>query len=244
MGSRRRLRRGVLSAPPAGCSSKLVYQGSWRERLMGGAPATLVQLVLVVLFVTPGVTYQLVRERRRGSKPGEQDVTQRVLRALIASAILDAIYVLLIGPQLISLFEIGRGWGGLREHSRAAAALILGLVFAVPAVTAWVLSEIERRRLRSSYRSTPTAWDHAFRDCPPSFVRIRLKDGSWIGGWYGSKSYASSFPHPPELFLERSYRMRSDGGFSAEVARSAGMYVKCTEIDFFEILTNSSSGGL
>ncbi|WP_078988020.1 DUF6338 family protein [Streptomyces sp. XY332] len=211
---------------------------------MGGAPATLVQLALIVLFIAPGVTYQLLRERRRGSKPGEQDIAQRVLRALIASVVLDAIYVLLIGPELINLFEAGRGWDGLHQHSRSAAALILGLVFAVPTGAAWGVSELERRRLRSSYRSTPTAWDHAFRDCPPSFVRIRLKDGSWVGGWYGSKSYATSFPHPPELFLERSYRMKSDGSFSAEVTRSMGMYVKCTEIDFFEILANSESGGV
>ncbi|MEU9007770.1 DUF6338 family protein [Streptomyces sp. NPDC048551] len=210
---------------------------------MGGAPATLVQLALIVLFVAPGVTYQLLRERRRGSTPGEQDVSQRVLRALIASVVLNAIYVLLIGPQLINLFGIGQGWDGLRQHPRPAAALILGLVFAVPAGAAWGFSEFERRRLRGSYRSTPTAWDHAFRDCPPSFVRVRLKDGSWVGGWYGPKSYATSFPHSPELFLERSYRMKSDGGFSSDVARSMGMYIKCADIDFFEILANSDNGG-
>ncbi|WP_436841906.1 DUF6338 family protein [Streptomyces bobili] len=30
----------------------------------------------------------------------------------------------------------------------------------------------------------------------PCFIRARLKSGSWVGGWYGAGSYASSHPVP------------------------------------------------
>lgn len=61
------------------------------------APATAVQLALLVLLVLPGTTYQFVRERRRGPVPGERDLGERVLRAIVASIALDALYVVAAG---------------------------------------------------------------------------------------------------------------------------------------------------
>lgn len=60
-------------------------------------PATVVQLALLVLLVLPGITYQFVRERRRGPVPGERDLGERVLRAIVASIALDALYVVVAG---------------------------------------------------------------------------------------------------------------------------------------------------
>ncbi|WP_435972096.1 DUF6338 family protein [Streptomyces sp. Qhu_M48] len=208
---------------------------------MGGAPATVAHLALVILVIAPGITYQLLRERWRGAMPGEQDIAQRVLRALVASVALDAVYALVIGPHLLEFAGPGDVWTVFREHLRATGAAVLGLVFAIPAAAAWCVSRLERRRLRGTYRSTPTAWDHMFRDCPPSFVRARLKDGTWVGGWYGSRSYAAFYPHPPGLFLERSYRMKADGTFSSEITRSAGIYVDGANIDILELLTNAAT---
>lgn len=63
------------------------------------APATVVQLALLVLLVLPGITYQFVRERRRGPVPGERDLGERVLRAIVASIALDALYVVVAGRR-------------------------------------------------------------------------------------------------------------------------------------------------
>src|SRR5437879_3142672 len=78
---------------------------------MAETPSTLQQIILLVLFVLPGISYQFVRERMRGPVPGERDLSERVLRALTASIVLDTIYVLVAGPELLHMVKSsGRPW--------------------------------------------------------------------------------------------------------------------------------------
>jgi hypothetical protein len=67
-------------------------------------------------------------------------------------------------------------------------------------------------------------------------VRVRLKDGTWLGGWYGSRSYATSYPEPSELFLESAWRMNSDGSFADRVERTAGLYIRAADADVVELI--------
>lgn len=135
-------------------------------------PSTVTQLVLVVVCVLPGVTYQFVRERARGPVPGETDLGHRLLRALTASIVLDGVYLAVLGRNLVEMLRPDRFPG----DPRGTALYALVLLFGVPASSAAVLSWRERRRLRGRFRATPTAWDHMFRDRGPSYVRARLKD--------------------------------------------------------------------
>ncbi|MEU0166168.1 DUF6338 family protein [Streptomyces iakyrus] len=195
-------------------------------------PSSVTQLVLVVVALLPGVVYQFVRENRRGPVPGETDLGHRLLRALTASIVLDGLYFAVLGGELARLLRPE----SFPERTREAALYALLLLFALPALGALALSWSERRRLRGRYRRTPTAWDHMFRDRGGAFVRVRLKDGTWVGGWYGGKSYASSYPQGPELYLESSYRMAADGSFLARVESTRGLYVRGEDIDILELL--------
>lgn len=49
-------------------------------------------LVIVLLFVLPGVVYQTTRTRLQGPHAEEQDNTGRLMRALTASTVLIGIY--------------------------------------------------------------------------------------------------------------------------------------------------------
>ncbi|MDT0268241.1 DUF6338 family protein [Streptomyces sp. DSM 44915] len=206
---------------------------------MGQSPSTVVQLALLALAVLPGAVYQFLRERFRGPVPGERELGERVLRALVASILLDAVYALLAGPALLRLLRgaDGRGWDGVLERPRMAGLWALVLLIAVPALAAGLVSWRERRRWAARFQGTPTAWDHMFRARGSCFVRIRLKDGRWVGGWYGGRSYASSYPHPPEIFLESAWRMRADGGFERRVAHTAGLRVLGEDMDVLEFLS-------
>lgn len=53
---------------------------------------------------------------------------------------------------------------------------------------------------------------------------------------YAPHSYATSYPQPPELYLEESWRMRTDGSFAEPVIHSAGLYVKASDFDVLELL--------
>lgn len=205
---------------------------------MGQAPSTVVQAVLLVLFVVPGVTYQFLRERMRGPVAGERNMGERILRALLASIVLDALYAIVAGPALIRLARGGKekGWDGLVQHPRLIGLLALLLFVAVPAAAAFAVSAWQRRRLPTRYDAGATAWDHMFRHRGSCFVRARLKDGSWVGGWYGSKSYATSYPEPAELYLESAWRMKPDGSFADRVAGTAGLHVRAADVDVVELI--------
>lgn len=143
------------------------------------APATVVQLALLVLLVLPGVTYQFVRERRRGPVPGERDLGERVLRAIVASIALDALYAVVAGPALVRLARgADGGWDGFVERPRVVGFVAVVLFLVVPAVAAVTVSLVDRQRRKARFLRTPGAWDHAFRDREPCFVRVRLKDGN------------------------------------------------------------------
>jgi len=204
-----------------------------------GTPSTVLQVALLALFVLPGITYQFLRERWRGPVPGERDLSERVLRSIAASILLNLLYLIVAGPALVRLARrIGtQGWQGLTEDARQAGLLGLLLFVVVPAAAAGGVTWWQRRKLRSArYRSTPTAWDRMFENRGSCFVRVRLKDGAWAGGWYGSRSYASSYPQPPEVFLQSAWVMDPDGRFVRPIARSAGLHVRGADIDLLELL--------
>jgi hypothetical protein len=205
---------------------------------VGQAPSTVVQLVLLVLLVLPGITYQFLRERWRGPVPGERDFGERVLRAVVASIALDVAYLIVAGPALLRLArgDGASGWSGFVEQPRLIGLVAALLFLVVPAAGAAVLSWVERRRLKSTFRATPTAWDHAFHDREPCFVRVRLKDGNWAGGWYGNRSYASSYPHPAELYLESARVMSHDGEFGVRVPGTDGLRLRAEDFDVLEFV--------
>ncbi|MGW1272456.1 DUF6338 family protein [Streptomyces sp. NPDC002491] len=205
---------------------------------MGGAPSTVAQLALLVVVVLPGVTYQLLREQQRGPSPGERDLSERVLRALAASVALNSVYAVTLGPWLVHFYGKNASVSALTSHLRPTGFLSLVLIFVVPAIAALGVSFVERRALQGNYVSTPTAWDHIFRDCPPSFIRARLKDGVWVGGWYGGQSFATSYPHPPEIFLELEWKLDADGRFLEKVEKTQGVHLRRDDIDILEILEN------
>src|SRR2546423_323160 len=44
----------------------------------------------------------------------------------------------------------------------------------------------------------PRAWDFLFSSRPAAAVRLKLKDGGWLGGFFGADSYASGYPEEPQ----------------------------------------------
>ncbi|MEV0971369.1 DUF6338 family protein [Microtetraspora glauca] len=220
----------------------LYVNGSLRyleEKLVvSQTPAAFVQVVLVACFVLPGVVYQFLRERFRGPLPGHRDLGERVLRAVVATIVLDALYVIIFGPVLaMPLRKRSDEWlTAFASNPRSFALVGLLLLVGIPAVAALGFSFLESRRRKSAYLPTPTSWDYAFANRRAGFVRARLKSGRWIGGWYGYNSHASAYPQTPDLFLELGCEMTSDGEFAREVEGSSGLYVQLNEIEVLEFV--------
>jgi hypothetical protein len=209
--------------------------GWWR---VAETASTVQQIVLLVLFVLPGVSYQFVRERMRGPVPGERDLSERVLRALTASIALDAFYLIAAGPALVHLIRpAARPWfSTAAAEPRQAAATALALFILIPAGAAWLVGLVERRRHPSRFDPVPTAWDSTFRGRSACFVRARLKSGAWVGGWYGRRSRASAYPNTADLYLESAYEMGSDGSFGPRAQATGGLYIRMDDIEVLEFV--------
>ena len=106
----------------------------------------------------------------------------------------------------------------------------IALAFAVNALLRW-------KRMRPWIRHPlPTAWDYLFERLPNGWVLIRLKSGLLIGGLIGANSFASSFPHRRDLYVEQTWKLNEDGGFEAAVPQSRGVIVSmddCETLEFF-----------
>ncbi|MGB8385573.1 MAG: DUF6338 family protein [Dermatophilaceae bacterium] len=208
-------------------------------------PSTPAQLLITLVLVLPGFVYQETRIRLRGRAPGEQELTSRLLRAIAWSLGFALGYALLMGPQL---GEAIRDPPTLLADPRRAAVLGLLLGLGVPALVATLPSLIPEgwewphrlQALRPSqltrYDSTPSAWDRAFKDAGPCFVRVRMKDGTWFAGYYGRLSYASSFPDSRSLFLEASFKVGDDGLICDPVTGTVGAVIDCSEATLVEFL--------
>ena len=205
---------------------------------MGQTASTVQQLVLLVLFILPGISYQFVRERMRGPVPGERDLSERMLRALTASIVLNAIYLIAAGPQIVHMIKpVGRPWfTAAAANPRQTAALGLALLLVIPSTGALVVGLIEIRRHPSRFDPIPTAWDSIFRERSAGFVRARLKSGTWVGGWYGRRSRASGYPNPADLYLESAYQMGSDGSFGPRVTATGGLYLRIDDVQVLEFV--------
>ncbi len=86
----------------------------------------------------------------------------------------------------------------------------------------------------------PRAWDDLFWRGPALVVRLKLKDGEWIGGLFGDKSYASGYPEPQDILLELAYKVLDDGTFAQGdkpedfVPLGSSILISWTEVQFLE----------
>ena len=85
-------------------------------------------------------------------------------------------------------------------------------------------------------RPRPSSWDVAFEGASIGFVRVRMADGTWVAGYYGPNSYASSHPDARNLFLELAYEVDITGKIGDAITSSAGLVIDCTNALVVELL--------
>lgn len=220
-----------------------------------GIPGTGGQLLVLVLFILPGSVFQASRSRLRGPNPADQDATTKILRALAVSTGLNALYLALLGDKLLKPLQ-SRSVPALERavDPKLAGCWALTLLFAVPMLLAgldywrtrweWVKkAQKAMPGLRLAYDPTPRAWDYAFTDISPCYVRVQSADGRWAGGWFAEASFAASYPEPLELYIEEAFLMGEDGTFVAPQPGSRGMYVRCDDARVVEFLAGGESAG-
>jgi hypothetical protein len=213
-------------------------------------PSSVTQLLVLLVLVVPGFVYQAVRIRIVGRKPGDTDLPTRVLRAIVISTVFALIYLFAFGPEITTTAQ---AQAELAEHPRRSALLGFVAAFIVPTLSAILLnrSQIDLKLNRAffkhpiktiraeewtRYDPRPSSWDVAFEGAGVGFVRVRMADGTWVAGYYGANSYASSHPDARNLFLELAYEVDSTGKIGEPITSSAGLVIDCTNALVVELL--------
>lgn len=80
----------------------------------------------------------------------------------------------------------------------------------------------------------PKAWDYFFGKRKACWVIVTLKSGRVIGGYYGTESFASSFPHEEDLYLELLCNMTPDGRLSGITSLTFGGIIRMEEVELLE----------
>lgn len=81
----------------------------------------------------------------------------------------------------------------------------------------------------------PTAWDFFFDIRDPAFVLVHLNSGSLIGGYWGGKSYAGSFPNDGDIYLEAVYEVDENGEFGGPMPHTKGVLLRKEEYTYLEL---------
>ncbi|MEU0094547.1 DUF6338 family protein [Kribbella sp. NPDC006257] len=206
-------------------------------------PSTSTQLLILLLFVVPGFVYQGARINMRGRRPADVEFSTRLITAMVTSAVFGLLYLAIAGSLLV---EAANGEGWLISHPRLGALIALVAMFGIPAAVALVdLSEARLWRkltARASYDVTPTAWDKAFQEGQECFVRILTANNKWIAGYYGTSSYASSFPEKHEVYLEWGFEIDENGRIGKAMPDSYGLVVQCDGAVLIEMLAPGTPG--
>jgi uncharacterized protein DUF6338 len=215
------------------------------------------QALTLLLAVVPGFIYQGTRSHLRGPSPDERETSVRVIRALAVSAFLALLYVAVLGHGITD--AVTHPSAQLKDQPRTAAWEMIGLVFGVPIVAAFcvhlasvfsvsdritelVYKIIGKSEKISPYDPTPTAWDYAGNYVRKGYVRVLTKDGTFLGGYLGEKSYLTGYPEPHELFLEQAWVMNDTGEFLYAAAGKTGAWIRCDDAQLVQFVEQNADG--
>jgi hypothetical protein len=200
-------------------------------------------LLALALALVPGALYVWAYERQAGGKTIR--FSDRVLRFVGGSALFHA----LLAP--LTYWVWSELWPRARDGDPLPwTAWLLALAYVlVPIVTgAYVGARVQRgaswTALLTGPQPAPRAWDYLFHHRSDGWIRLRLKSGEWIGGAFadanGRRSYAASYPEPPDLYLAAGVRVDPETGEfvvnddgDIELL-SGGLLVSWEEVEYLE----------
>lgn len=200
-------------------------------------PSTFVALAVTALAVLPGGLYTWAFERDVGRWGA--GVADRVLRLIGVSAAFLAVLAwpaYLLWTNYLHRPEVVDGRVVGYRNLVFEGAILPWWLFLVPVayvalpIAAGLLAGAAVRKRREGASAlwrlmalaaagrdpAPRAWDHVFLAAPAAVVRIRLREGGWVGGRFGERSYAAGYREAPEdLYLQETYLIDEDGNFTA-----------------------------
>jgi len=126
-------------------------------------------------------------------------------------------------PENITLQNSDLAFGAYLLVFPIICAIALNMLLHVLEKRKWILAR------------APTAWDHVFRRSKSYWVVVHLNDGRRIGGYFSKRSYASSYPEPGHVYLEKLWKVNEDGAFGETVEQSEGLLLRPSDYQMVEL---------
>jgi hypothetical protein len=205
-------------------------------RLLRALAASLVLVSVYLMALGPTMVRAL----------GDGTDTREWLTAHPRVAGLLALLLLFVIPAVGAIIAARRWlWGervaerrdrGLLAQDRSFGASRVGR--ALNRVLGLVASRTEGRRgLRFDPTATACDWavDHAANGT--GFVRVLGNNHEWKGGAFSGRSYFTSYPESPAIFVEQAWQLDDTGQFLAEQEGTRGAWIPCTAALTVEFLS-------
>jgi hypothetical protein len=218
-------------------------------------------LLLFILAFLPGAAYTWAFERQIGSFG--VSFADRSLRFIGSSVV----FHLLFAPAEYAVFRVAFADGRpIRLGEFLIVWLAAVLLVVLPHLTGAVLGGLYRTRSRRGehwrwirrhlsrdgedrllrfalgHEPAPRAWDHLFSDRTSAYVRVQLRDGTWVAGRFADRSYAGGYPNPTDLLLEDAWQVDQEGGALVDdVGLGYPVYIAAGEFVLLERLPERST---
>lgn len=193
---------------------------------------TIEAVLLAIAFLVPGfiLSSVLAMTFRRRSKSASDLTLQYLALSCVNGGLWSWLTVLIVHGGWLTRFPV------------VSSLLVFVVLFVSPiglGLLAVGLSRKEAvRGLLSAFgfkvhRFIPTAWDFKFEQEQPSWVIVRLKDGSTVFGFWGSQSFAGDEAGDRDLYLEAAFTP-GDSGHWKPVEDTGGILITAGEIATIE----------
>lgn len=106
------------------------------------------------------------------------------------------------------------------------------VLFVSPVLISYLWVKVRVKKL--SLHPIQKPWDYVFSRRQRYWIIVTLKSGEKVGGLYDSKSFASSYPAPEQIFLQNSYIINKYKCLEREKEGSAGILILSSEIIYLE----------
>jgi hypothetical protein len=198
-------------------------------------PGSLSQILVLLVFIIPG--FVMMRVKRVAYPAVEPSAASIVLDSLALSCLVYALASPFLYVAYLHQWYVNRPvlFGTL------ALAILLVLPFALGSLYVWATKTERARWLRQFVgfpHPDPTAWDYHFRKAKPYWVWLTFKSGQVLAGLFGPNSFAGSFPHRQDIYVEKLLSLDRRGKVEGLIENSAGALVRMDDlerIEFFEV---------
>lgn len=192
-------------------------------------PDTSDKILLFLFFVLPGLVAIQVYSLK--FPPAKRELSSATFEAILYSAINLILWFWWVHPLSTTK------WEKLNPVEITFALFIICLISPYLLAMIWHELRTESMHYRMGYdHPIPRGWDFFIRNNNHFFVLFHLKNGKMVGGYFGSRSFASTFPQEPEIYCEKVCRVDDRGEFTEWVEGSLGTVMKvsdCERVEFF-----------